>query len=169
MPRMANVLIREAQERDLPAIVAIYNEGVASGISTADTSPATVASHSAWFKQHSAKRPVWVAEREGQVAGWLSFQDFYGRPAYHITAELSVYVAGRFQRQGVGRLLLAEAVQRASGLGLHNLLGFVFDMNGPSIALFERQGFTRWGNLQKVAVMNGRECGVLILGLRVGG
>ncbi len=160
--------IRDATLADLPAIVAIYNEGVSSGIATADTSPVSVTHRETWFHAHNPKtRPVWVAERNGQIAGWLSFTDFYGRPAYSITAEVSLYVATAHRRQGVARALLAQAVQRAPALDLSNLLAFVFDINAPSIALFEGVGFTRWGLLPTVAVLNRAECGLFILGLRL--
>ena len=33
-----------------------------------------------------------VAERDDEVVAWLSFSEFYGRPAYRRTAELSLYV-----------------------------------------------------------------------------
>jgi L-amino acid N-acyltransferase YncA len=160
--------VRDARELDLPRIVAIYNEAIPGRRSTADTEPVTVDSRHAWFREHTpGRRPLWVAERDGAIVGWLSFQDFYGRPAYGATAELSVYVSGAAQRGGVGRHLLAGAIEHAPSLGLATLVGFIFAHNAASVGLFERHGFTRWGHLPRVARLDGVERDLLILGRRV--
>ena len=164
-----NLTVRDAPEADLPRIVTIYNEAIPGRRATADTEPVSVDDRLEWFRAHApARRPLWVAERDGVLVGWLSFQDFYGRPAYGATAELSVYVSGAAQRGGVGRHLLARAIERAPGLGLATLLGFVFAHNAPSVGLFERHGFARWAHLPRVARLDGVERDLLILGRRVG-
>jgi phosphinothricin acetyltransferase len=161
-------LIRDAREADLPRIVAIYNEAIPGRRATADTAPVSVASRQPWFDEHTpTRRPLWVAERERVIVGWLSFQSFYGRPAYAATAEVSVYVSGDAQRGGVGRVLLAHAVERAPDLGLTTLVAFVFGHNDPSLRLFERHGFARWGHLPRVARLDGVERDLVILGRRV--
>src|SRR4029453_2890492 len=103
-----SLAVRDAREEDLPRIVAIYNEAIPGRRSTADTEPVSVSDRRGWFHDPPPSgRPLWVAEREAAIVGWLSFQDFYGRPAYGATAELSVYVSGAAQHSGVGRLLPA--------------------------------------------------------------
>jgi|SRR5689334_18481900 len=169
-PMSDTLTIRDAREADLARIVAIYNEAIPGRQSTADTEPVSVESRRAWFHEHTpGRRPLWVAERGGAVVGWLSFQDFYGRPAYGATAELSVYVSGAVRRAGVGRDLLARAIAHAPTLGLATLVGFIFAHNTPSVTLFERHGFTRWGHLPRVACLDGIERDLLIVGLRVSG
>jgi phosphinothricin acetyltransferase len=161
-------VIRDAREGDLERIVAIYNEAIPGRRATADTEPISVASRRPWFGEHSpGRRPLWVAEREGLVVGWLSFQSFYGRPAYAATAELSVYVTADVHRRGLGRQLLARAIERAPGLGLATLLAFVFGHNEPSLRLFEDHGFARWGHLPRVAILDGIERDLVILGRRL--
>jgi L-amino acid N-acyltransferase YncA len=161
-------LIRDARQSDLARIVAIYNEAVPGRRATADTEAVTVASRQAWFDEHTpGRRPLWVAERDGVIVGWLSFQSFYGRPAYAATAEVSVYVSTSVQRGGVGGQLLAQALDRAPGLGLATLVAFVFGHNEPSLRLFERHGFERWGHLPRVARLDGVERDLSILGRRV--
>jgi len=77
------MIIRHATESDLPAIVAIYNAAVPSRMATADLEPVSVESRLAWFKGRvPSQRPLWVIETDRVIAGWLSFQSFYGRPAY---------------------------------------------------------------------------------------
>ena len=159
---------RLARAGDLPAIVAIYNDTVASRLVTADLEPVSIDSRRSWFEAHTgATRPLWVVEQQGQVAAWLSFSDFYGRPAYAATAELSVYVAADARRHGIASTLLQRALQAAPGLGLHTLLGFIFGHNEPSLQLFMRAGFARWGNLPRVARLDGQERDLVLMGLRI--
>jgi L-amino acid N-acyltransferase YncA len=161
-------MIRLAAEGDLPRIVAIYNASIPGRLATADTEPVSVEERRPWFEKHGPRRPIWVDERGGEVAGWASLSDFYGRPAYGATAELSIYVAPEAQRRGVARALVAHAIAAAPALGLTTLLGFVFGHNAPSLALMGRFGFARWGHLPRVAALDGAERDLDILGLRVG-
>lgn len=162
------VAIRDAMAADLPAIVEIYNAAIPGRLATADTTPVSVESRRAWFAEHSPQHhPLWVAETGGAVVGWLSFQPFYGRPAYRATAEVSVYVAPGRQRHGLGHALLARAVERAPQLGLKTLLGFIFGHNQPSLRLFEAFGFERWALLSRVAELDGIERDLTIVGRRL--
>lgn len=160
--------LRVACAADLPAIVAIYNDTIPSRQVTADTEPVSVASRERWFAEHTPqRRPLWVLQRDGAIAAWLSYSSFYGRPAYDHTAEVSVYVAAGWRRRGLGNALLVAALQAAPALQLHTLLGFIFGHNAPSLALFARHGFERWASLPRVAVLDGVERDLVIMGRRV--
>ena len=161
-------MIRDAREYDLDSIVGIYNAAIPGRLATADTEPVSVESRRAWFRDHDAARhPLWVAERNGRVAGWLSVSAFYGRPAYAATAELSVYVDPAVQRGGVASGLLQHALDRAADLALRTYLGFIFAHNARSLALFRKFGFEQWGRLPRVAVLDGVERDLMILGRRL--
>lgn len=162
---------RNATEADLPAIVAIYNATVPGRMVTADTEPVSVASRLPWFHAHNAQsRPLWVLIDDnagGAICAWLSFNSFYGRPAYAPTAEVSVYVAETHRRLGLGRWLVQEAIVHAPACGVNTLLGFIWAHNVPSLELFARFDFTRWGHLPRVAVLDGIERDLIIVGRRV--
>lgn len=159
---------RHALLSDLPAIVNIYNATVAGRMVTADTEPVSVESRVAWFEQHSAdRRPLWVVENEKEIAGWLSFQSFYGRPAYNGTCEVSVYVHEAYRRQGLGSLMLDYAFEQCKQLHVHTLMGFIFAHNLPSLNLFYNKGFEKWGHFPRIAVLDGIERDLIITGKRV--
>jgi L-amino acid N-acyltransferase YncA len=161
--------VRPATADDLPAIVAIYNSTVASRQVTADTEPVSVESRRVWFDEHEPqRRPLWVAETGQGVIGWLSFSNFYGRPAYAATAELSIYLHPEARGRGLGARLLTLAIDHAPQIGVSTLLGFIFGHNEPSLKLFERAGFVRWGHLPRVASLDGVERDLVILGKRLG-
>lgn len=151
-------------------IVEIYNSTVLSRMVTADTEPVSVESRLSWFRGHDPRRhPIWVAEDGGEIVGWLSFEPFRERTAYHATAEVSVYVSENHRRKGIGRRLVAEAVRRAPALGLKTLTAGAFAHNGPSLELFKEFGFERWAHFPKVAELDGIERDLVVLGLRIDG
>jgi L-amino acid N-acyltransferase YncA len=159
------MIIRDAVEADLPAIVEIYNATVATRMVTADLEPTTVDARLPWFREHSSEHyPFWVAESEGRVIGWLDFKRFLPRCAYRGTAEISVYVDKEFRRRGVGRRLLEQAIARAPSLGITALVGFIFGHNEPSLKLFQRLGFERWGLFPGVAELDGVERDLVAMG-----
>jgi phosphinothricin acetyltransferase len=162
---VATAIIRDAVDADLPAIIDIYNAAIATRISTAQLEPVTLESRRDWLKQHSPDRfPFWVIEFDGQVAGWLTIKEFLPRGAYKGTVEVSVYVSENFRRRGFAGALLEQAIARASTLGITAMVGLVFAHNEPSLKLFERLGFDRWGLLPGVARLDGVERDLIIMG-----
>jgi L-amino acid N-acyltransferase YncA len=165
---------RIATLEDLPTVVAIYNSTIASREVTADTEPVTVESRLNWFHEHQPeRRPLWIIERadddsvQPEILGWISYSNFYGRPAYSGTAEVSIYIAEAWRGKGIGRYALTEAIAFAPQIKVHTLLGFIFGHNKPSLALFERFGFDTWANFPRVANLDGIERDLIILGKRV--
>ena len=162
------MIIRDAVEADLPAIVEIYNAAIRPRISTAVFDPVSVEERLPWFHRHSPDSfPLWVAEMDGQVAGWLSFHSYIRRPAYRRTGEVSVYVNETFRRRGVGKTLLERAIAVAPSLQLSALVGCIFGNNEASLRLFERAGFERWGVLPRIAHVEGVARDLAIVGRHV--
>ncbi|MEX2043799.1 MAG: N-acetyltransferase family protein [Opitutus sp.] len=162
-------ILRDASEADLPAIVEIYNAIIPGRMVTADLDPITVEERRPWFQHAMAgRRPVSVVtDAKGGVVAWQSFDRFFPRAAYDGTSMVAIYVAESQRRRGLGRALLAAAVVRAPALGLHTLLGYIFGHNEPSLRLFEAQGFARWAHLPRVAVLDGIDRDLIIMGRRV--
>ncbi|MEE8620408.1 MAG: N-acetyltransferase family protein [Syntrophobacteria bacterium] len=160
--------MRHATESDLPRIVVIYNSTIPTRQSTADTEEVSVESKRDWFRKHTPdKRPIIVHEIEGEVTAWLSFESFYGRPAYDHTAEISIYVASEYRGKGLGRQLLQEAIELTPSLGIKTLIGNIFSHNEPSLRLFRSFGFEEWGKLPDIADMDGKEYSLSIVGKRI--
>lgn len=160
--------IRDAVEADLSAIIDIYNVAIATRMSTAQLEPVTVESRRRWLSEHSPdRRPFWVTEIDGQIAGWFTIKSFLPRCAYSGTVELSVYVSEKFRRRGVGRALLEETIARAAQLEIIAMVGLIFAHNEPSLKLFKRLGFERWGLLPRVAQLDGIERDLTIVGRHV--
>ncbi|MFT3981765.1 MAG: GNAT family N-acetyltransferase [Ferruginibacter sp.] len=159
---------RNATIDDLPLIVEIYNSTIPSRLATADTEPVPVESRVGWFHAHNPEtRPLWMIEADGEIIGWVSFNNFYGRPAYDGTAELSIYLSPLARGKGYGKKILQYCIEQCPALQIENLLGFIFSHNQPSITLFEQAGFTLWGLLKEIAVMDGNKYSLSIYGIKI--
>jgi L-amino acid N-acyltransferase YncA len=162
------MIIREAKESDLSSIVEIYNAAVPTRRATADLDPISVESRREWFKKHDPEQyPLWVVTVEGRVVGWLALQMFYGRAAYRKTAEVSLYIAPDYQGCGLGKLLVEYALDRCAKLDISTLICIIFAHNEPSIRLFEKFGFQRWGYLPGIAELEDLQADVMILGKKL--
>ena len=165
---MERIDFTNAALNDLERIVAIYNSTIESREVTADLEPVSVESKIGWFKEHNAeKRPLWVVKDFKEIIGWVSFRNFYGRPAYDATAEISIYLAPEHRGKGLGKQILAHSITECSRLGINTLLGYIFAHNEPSLKLFLNAGFEEWGHFPGIAKLDGIERSLKILGKRV--
>jgi L-amino acid N-acyltransferase YncA len=160
---------RDATLDHLPRIVEIYNSTVPGRMVTADTEVVSVESRARWFYEHSAdKRPLWIIEDENNsILGWVSFQSFYGRPAYDGTVEISIYLDPEARGKGIGKKALQFAIDRSVSLKIKTLLGYIFAHNTPSLNLFKSFGFEQWALFPNVAELDGIERSLVILGKRI--
>lgn len=160
--------IRLATTEDLPGIVAIYNESIPGRMATADLEPVTVEQRRPWFANFGpGKKPLWVAEGKGQIAGWLSLGPYKERAGYRHTAEVGIYLSTAHFGTGLSRQLIEHALQEAPQWDIKTILAIIFGHNTRSIRFFEHYGFTKWGHLPAVTEMEGIERDVVIYGLRI--
>jgi phosphinothricin acetyltransferase len=166
---MPQLSYTNATAADLPLVVAIYNQTIPSRTVTADLEPITVESRIPWFEKHTPdKRPLWMVKNEAaEIVGWVSFSNFYGRPAYAATAEISIYLDSTKQGKGYGRQILMDCLTKSKDLGIKNLIGFIFSHNLRSLKLFHACGFADWGLLPHIAVLDGVVCSVNIVGINL--
>lgn len=168
-PFRSKTHIRIATLADLAAIVAIYNQAVMTRRSTANIAPYTIEGRKAWFLEHNPeKHPIFVAEVDGQIAGWCSLSAYRpGRMALRFTAEISLYIDNTLHRKGVGSALVLHAVEACPSLGIRNVVGVVIDHNEGSKKLLEKMGFDQWGYLPRVLDFDGEEYGEFYFGRRI--
>lgn len=162
------LVFRDAAINDLPRIVDIYNSIVAGRMVTADTEPVAVESRVAWFNAHDrSARPLWMAFDGSVNIGWVSYQWFYGRPAYNGTAELSIYLDEKARGKGYGEKILQHAIESCGRLNIKTLLGYIFAHNERSLKLFSKMGFEQWGHFPRIAELDGIERDLIIVGKRI--
>ncbi|MFI9505469.1 GNAT family N-acetyltransferase [Nocardia sp. NPDC052566] len=150
--------IRDANEADLPAILAIHNANIATSTAIWDLEQVGIEERQAWFAARTtAGMPVLVADIEGEVAGYASYGPWRPKAGYRYTVENSVYVDERFHRRGVATALLTELLARARGAGsVHAMIAGIESTNAASIALHERFGFRIVAEMPEVGHKFGR-------------
>ena len=163
------MIIRLARLDDLPAVVGIYNQAIPSKQSTGDTQPLRVEDRLTWFEDHRPEEhPIFVAEVEGEVAGWCSLSAYRpGRAALRFTAEISYYIALAYHRQGLGTALVEHALAACPALQIRHVFAIVLEDNAASLKLLEKMGLEQWGYLPRVADFDGREVGHLYYGRHI--
>ncbi len=159
------MFVRDALERDLPAILDIYNSVVrtSNAIWTEDT--ATLADRQEWYAARRAGGfPVLVADDgHDTITGFGSYGAFRAMPGYSRTVEHSVHVDADHRGRGIGRLLLTALVERAQQGDLHVMVGAIDAENAVSLHLHEQLGFVEVARMPQVGRKNG-----VWLDLRVG-
>jgi L-amino acid N-acyltransferase YncA len=143
--------IRPANEQDCPVINDIYNYYVDTSTCTYQLERSTAAERVEWFRSHSPRQPIFVAELDGRVVGWASISPFRAREGYKSTVENSVYIHHEFHRRGLGGILLERLIVAATELGYHTIIAGIDGEQTASIRIHEKYGFKTVGILPQVA------------------
>lgn len=149
-PSVPSPLLRDARIEDLPAIVRIYNEAIASGVATFDLEPHTVEGRTPWFEAFGSAHPILAAEIGGAVAGFAYYLPYRGKGGYAFTKETTIYVDAAFRGGGVGAALYRELIARARAAGVHVLVAVLGGENHASEALHRKFGFELVGAQREV-------------------
>ena len=156
--------VRDASAADLPAILAIYNDVIATTTAVYQEDPATLEDRLAWWQGRLTHGyPVLVAADGGSILGFASFGDFRAWPGYRFTVEHSVHVRPDCRGQGVGHALMTVLLARGRALGKHVMMAGVDAENAGSIRFHERLGFERVGHLREIGFKFGRRLDLVFM------
>ena len=156
--------VRDASADDLPAILEIYNDVIATTTAVYRDEPATLDDRRVWWQGRVAQGyPVLVADDGGDVLGFATFGDFRAWPGYRFTVEHSVHVRSACRGRGVGHVLMTALIARGRALGKHVMMAGVDADNTGSLRFHERLGFERVGHLREVGFKFGRRLDLVFL------
>lgn len=152
------MIIRDALDSDLPAILAIFNEAVLTTTAIWLDQPVDLANREAWLAaRHAQGYPVLVAvNADEQVLGYAAYGDWRPFEGFRYTVENSLYIAAEQRGQGLGKLLLGALIERGKSAGKHLMVAAIESENSASIALHQRFGFTITGQMAQVGCKFGR-------------
>lgn len=145
-----SVLVRTATEADIPAIAAIYDVEVLTGIATFATEPPGLGYWRERVASTSLGDHALVAERDGDVIGYAYSGSYRPRAAYLHTRETSVYLAADTRGAGVGRALYDALLDRLRADQVRLAVAVIALPNPGSQGLHRACGFERVGVLHDV-------------------
>ena len=139
------------QPGDWGQVAAIYQEGIATGHATFETS---VPPYEQWDPAHLDVARL-VARHGDAIAGWAALSPVSRRRVYAGVAEVSVYVASASRGSGLGRKLLEALIAESERHGIWTLQAGIFPENTASIALHRACGFREVGRRARIGKLNG--------------
>ena len=152
------IVIRDVADGDMEAVREIYSHHVLEGLASFEDVPPDVAEMT---RRRDALLeegyPYRVAVQDGRVKGVAYVSSYRLRPAYRHTVENTVYVDANTHRQGIGRRLLEDLIEKCTAMGYRQMVAIIGDSaNQPSIGLHAEQGFEVAGTLPSVDFKFGR-------------
>jgi L-amino acid N-acyltransferase YncA len=144
---MSGLRIQPMTADDWPAVKAIYEQGIETGLATFEVAPPD---WQAWDHSHLADCRLTARDASGRVVGWAALGRYSSRLVYRGVAELSIYIAADQRGRGVGRLLLAKLIEASESAGIWTLQAGVMADNEASLALHEKCGFRRVGVRERI-------------------
>jgi len=145
-------------ERHADAILAIFNEAIASSTALYVYEPRARDFMVGWFdaKRAGSYPVIGVEDSSGQLLGFASYGAFRAWPAYKYSVEHSIYIDAGHRGKGLGKLLLGELIGHARRQNYHVLVGGIDLQNHASIALHTRFGFSHAGTIRQAGFKFGR-------------
>src|SRR5258708_33820406 len=151
------IIVRAAAVADLPAILSIYNDAVATTTAIWNDGFADLDSRRQWFEgRRRLNYPVLVATLDDAVIGYASFGDFRAFDGYRFTVESSVYIAEPARRKGAASALLVALIERARAIGKHVMVAGIAGENEISIRLHAKHGFVETARMPEIGFKFGR-------------
>ena len=135
----------------LEAIRAILNDAIVQSTALYDYEPRSSAVIEEWYESRRASGlpVIGVLADDGTLMGFGSFGPFRPHAGFRHTVEHSLYVAGPYRGQGLGRQLLERLIGLATTHGYHTMLAMIDGENDASVNLHEALGFQHCGRLRE--------------------
>jgi len=152
-----NVIISNATERDLQAMLDVYNEAILNTTAVYQEETHTLSMRRRWFEDKQyASLPVFVAYLNDEFAGFSSYGPFRNWPGYRFTVEHSVYVAAAFRGRGIGKKLVKAVIDHAKQQKKHVIIAGIDAAGEASIGLHLSLGFKEVAYFKEVGYKFGR-------------
>ncbi len=145
------ITIRNAEEKDIPEILDIYNHSVLHTTSVYSYKPHTLEMRRKWFEEKKAAgHPVIIAEEDNRIAGFIAYGPFRSWPAYKYTVEHSVHIHPDFRRKGIASMLMKEMIEFAAKNDVHAIIAGIDSANFASTKLHLQFNFKEVAHFKEV-------------------
>ena len=158
--------LRQATERDVPHMLEIYNHYVANSTVTFDEDALTLKEMRHKFRDVERLGFPWIVAESpsGMIFGYAYVTPWKAKAAYRYTVEDSIYLSPAATGKGIGKALMARMLDDAKAAGIKEVIAVIADRGADaSIAMHEKFGFTKIGEMGKVGFKFGRWLGTVLM------
>ena len=160
--------IEDAHERDLPGMLEIVNDVIATSTAIFSDAPLTLEEHRDWLAHRRENGfPVLVAREGDTVLAYATYGEFRHHAGYRTTVEHTILVADGARRRGIGRALITRLLDIAREDGRHVMVAGVDAANVASIAFHEELGFVESARMTEIAQKFGQWVDLVLLTKRL--
>jgi len=149
-------MIRPGRASDASSICEIYNHYVRESVVTFEEEPVTEDDMAQRIEKVIAGFPWLVWDEDGVVAGYAYAAPWHIRSAYRYTAESTIYLAPVFTARGIGSQLYAALLRALRRRKTRCVIGAIALPNPASVALHEKLGFAKVGEIRDMGWKLGR-------------
>lgn len=150
-------MIRKAEEKDIRALMEIYNDAILTTTATFDTEVKDYENRRAWFEEHKGSYIIFVYEDADQIKGYASLSRYRDRMAFAPTVEISVYIHKGYRGQHIGKQLMEAMLEYArENKEIDTVVSLITSENEASIRLHENLGFEYCGQIRNAGVKFGK-------------
>ena len=165
---MPDILIRPAELRDVPAMLAVYAPYVEETAVSFEYAVPSEEEFRARLERVQSFYPWLVAEEQGRVLGYAYASRFHPRAAYDWSVEVSIYLGRNERRRGLGRRLYEVLEQCLLSQGVLTAYSCIAHAPEPdeyldhsSILFHERMGYRLTGTFPACGYKFGRWYGMI--------
>ena len=160
---MSEVEIRIASLRDAKALLHIYEYYVKNTAISFEYEVPTIKEFKRRMTNTLKKYPYLTAVKGNEILGYAYAGPFVGRAAYDWSAELTIYLAPKKRKQGIGKKLYKALEEALAESGIQNLYACIGYPEVPdeyltknSAEFHEHLGYTKAGQFHKCGYKFGR-------------
>jgi L-amino acid N-acyltransferase YncA len=149
-PPKVSSMVRAVKYADAARITEIYNHYILNTLITFEEHPLSPEEILARIKSITAEYPWLVYEDNGRVVGYAYAIRWKERSAYRHTVEAAIYVDVQDTGKHLGSQLTAALLDELRAMNIHSVLAGIALPNAASVALCEKFGCVKVGQLKEV-------------------
>jgi L-amino acid N-acyltransferase YncA len=146
-----DVTFRSLVKDDWKSVTEIYRQGIETGNATFENE---IPTWNKWDSTHLKFGRI-VAQFDNVIVAWAALTPVSDRCVYSGVAEVSVYVANKYQGIKIGTKILERLISESEDEGIWSLQASIFPENKASLKMHENLGFRIVGHREKIGKMNG--------------
>ena len=147
---MTDFVLRIAVPDDGAALAEIYAPHVEIGVASFEVQAPSAVEMASRIEHTTPVYPWLVAERDREIVGYAYASKHRERAAYQWSVDVTVYIADKAQRQGVGRQLYGQLLELLRKQGFRMAYAGITLPNLGSVGLHEAMGFVPVGVYRNV-------------------